>query len=100
MNVNLGMKNVIEIPMKIFYAQKGVNSHKKVHWQVTQCPSQARVEESGYYIMKYMKDIIGTPINTIKDKFKEKDSYTQAELDEVRVEWAEVVDSYIQANEE
>ncbi|VFQ86369.1 unnamed protein product [Cuscuta campestris] len=97
MNVNLGMKNVIEIAMKIFYAQKGVNSRKKIHWQVIQCPSQARVEESGYYIMKYMKDIIGTSINTIKDK--EKNSYTQAEIDEVRVEWAEVVDSYIQANE-
>uniref|UniRef100_A0A9I9EB73 Ubiquitin-like protease family profile domain-containing protein n=1 Tax=Cucumis melo TaxID=3656 RepID=A0A9I9EB73_CUCME len=42
------------------------------------CPLQVGTVECGYYVMRYMRKIIDT-----------RNSYSQLELDEIRVEWTE-----------
>ncbi|PRQ36356.1 putative Ulp1 protease family catalytic domain-containing protein [Rosa chinensis] len=95
-NINPGMKNIIELSIKMFNAQKGRKSRKPVHWEVVKCPRQPGSVECGYYVMKYMKEIIGTPSSSILNMFEGKETYTQEEIDVVRIEWAEQVDGYIE----
>ncbi|XP_040367480.1 uncharacterized protein LOC121050691 [Rosa chinensis] len=90
-NINPGMKNIVELSIKMFNAQKGRKNRKKLHWEVVKCPRQPGLVECGYYVMKYMKEIIGTPSSSILNMFEEKETYTQEEIDVVRVEWAEQV---------
>ncbi|CAN6557235.1 unnamed protein product [Malus baccata var. baccata] len=55
--------------------------------------------ECGYYVMKYMKEIIDDPNCSIITKFKEKATYTQQEIDALRIERAEYVDDFIPIDE-
>ncbi|KAK4860305.1 hypothetical protein QYF36_020979 [Acer negundo] len=53
--------------------------------------------ECGYYVMRYMKDIVANHQNVlIMEKFNRRDDYSQAEIDEVRTEWAEFVGKFCQ----
>ncbi|TYK01407.1 hypothetical protein E5676_scaffold29G001050 [Cucumis melo var. makuwa] len=51
---------------------------------VERCPLQVSIVECGYYVMRYMRKIIDT-----------RNSYSQLELDEIRVKWAEFLARYI-----
>ncbi|KAM2940088.1 hypothetical protein COP2_029488 [Malus domestica] len=64
-----------------------------------QCPLQEGTVECGYYVMKYMKEIIDDPNCSIITKFKEKATYTQQEIDALRIERVEYVDDFIPIDE-
>ncbi|KAA0041615.1 putative serine/threonine-protein kinase nek2 [Cucumis melo var. makuwa] len=49
----------------------------------------------GYYVMKYMREIVNRGSIVISDSIDTRKSYSQAELDEVRVELVEFLGSYI-----
>ncbi|KAA0041910.1 putative serine/threonine-protein kinase nek2 [Cucumis melo var. makuwa] len=49
----------------------------------------------GYYVMKYMKEIVNRGSIVISDSIDTRKPYSQARLDEVRVELAEFLGSYI-----
>ncbi|CAL2247465.1 unnamed protein product [Prunus armeniaca] len=57
-------------------------------------PKQPSSVECGYYVMRFMRDIIMDPSLEFEKKFakgKDQAPYPQAAIDEVRKEWAEFV---------
>ncbi|KAA0051213.1 uncharacterized protein E6C27_scaffold1250G00120 [Cucumis melo var. makuwa] len=51
------------------------------------CPLQVGTVEYGYYVMRYMREIVSKDTSIITDAIDTRNSYSQLELDEVRVEW-------------
>ncbi|KAL0556296.1 hypothetical protein IC582_004808 [Cucumis melo] len=51
--------------------------------------------ECRYYVMRYMREILSKDTSIIVDAIDTRNSYSQLELDEVRVEWAEFLSRYI-----
>ncbi|CAL5409329.1 unnamed protein product [Camellia sinensis] len=51
--------------------------------------------ECGFYVMRYMKDLIGDQSILRKQNCNGKKTYTEIELDEVRVEWINFVLKYM-----
>ncbi|CAN6573108.1 unnamed protein product [Malus baccata var. baccata] len=75
-----------ELSTEMFKAQKGIKGRKNINWKVVKCPLQEGTVECGYYVMKYMKEIIDDSNCSIITKFKEKAIYTQQEIDALRIE--------------
>ncbi|XP_052295441.1 uncharacterized protein LOC102631357 isoform X2 [Citrus sinensis] len=73
-----------------------VTGKKRVKPQITKVlsPNQPGSTECGYYVLRFMKDIIADPSLLLHD-FKGKCEYTQSELDEVRLEYASFVSKLI-----
>ncbi|XP_061989460.1 uncharacterized protein LOC133708026 isoform X2 [Rosa rugosa] len=80
--------------LRMFNAQKGRN-RKNAIWKIIQCPTQAGKVECGYYVMRFMKAIIEDPTILTRSKFNNQ-SYNQEEIDDVRVEWADLVETLLQ----
>ncbi|KAL0556594.1 hypothetical protein IC582_005108 [Cucumis melo] len=59
------------------------------------CPLQVESTACGYYVMKYMREIVNRGSIVIFDSIDTQKSYLQGELDEVRVELVEFLGSYI-----
>ncbi|KAL0543831.1 hypothetical protein IC582_018936 [Cucumis melo] len=59
------------------------------------CPLQIGSTMYGYYVMKYMREIVNRGSIVISDSIDTRKSYSQAELDEVQVELVEFLGSYI-----
>ncbi|KAL0556438.1 hypothetical protein IC582_004952 [Cucumis melo] len=59
------------------------------------CPLQVGSTTCGYYVMKYMREIINRGSIVISNSIDTRKSYSQAELDEVRVELVEFLGSYM-----
>ncbi|KAL0556090.1 hypothetical protein IC582_004597 [Cucumis melo] len=59
------------------------------------CPLQVGSTTCGYYVMKYMREIVNRGIIVISDSIDTRKSYSEVELDEVRVEFVEFLGSYI-----
>ncbi|KAK1550668.1 hypothetical protein Q3G72_022843 [Acer saccharum] len=60
-------------------------SARVMQWEVVNAPKQPGKFECGYYVMRFMKEIIENP-NILSKKFNGKERYTQEEIDEVRLE--------------
>ncbi|KAL0546358.1 hypothetical protein IC582_016266 [Cucumis melo] len=60
---------------------------------VQYCPLQVGSTACGYYVMKYMREIVNRGSIVIPDLIDSRKSYSQAELDEVRVELVEFLGS-------
>ncbi|CAL2229796.1 unnamed protein product [Prunus armeniaca] len=78
------------------------SSHKSPIWKNLQgTPRQPTNVECGYYVMRFMRDIIHDPALAFKKKFDNKKKpvlYTQEHIDEVRLEWGEFVNKQLQNN--
>ncbi|CAL9011937.1 unnamed protein product [Prunus brigantina] len=92
-------KNIVNSAIKIY------NSHSDTHiarpgrkapiWKtLPSTPKQPSSVECGYYVMRFMRDIIMDPSLEFEKKFakgKEQAPYPQEAIDVVRNEWAEFV---------
>ncbi|KAL0536984.1 hypothetical protein IC582_025948 [Cucumis melo] len=58
-------------------------------------PWDGGIVECGHYVMRYMRKIVSKDTSIIIDAIDTINSYSQLELDEVRVEWAEFLTRYI-----
>ncbi|KAM5569467.1 hypothetical protein ABKV19_016804 [Rosa sericea] len=60
-------------------------------------PKQPGGVECGYYVMRYMKDIINDDTLSFSTKWaaKSRNSYTQEQLDEVRIEAADYLQTLL-----
>ncbi|KAL4032267.1 hypothetical protein IC575_005337 [Cucumis melo] len=61
----------------------------------TCCPLQVEVVECGYYVIRYMRDIITNGSIVVTDLIDTRTSYSQLELDEVRMELAEFLGAHM-----
>ncbi|CAL2228644.1 unnamed protein product [Prunus armeniaca] len=88
-------KNIVNSALKIYNSHIGRPGHKAPIWKTLPgTPKQPSSVECGYYVMRFMRDIIMDPSLEFEKKFakgKDQAPYPQAAIDEVRTEWAEFV---------
>ncbi|CAL8077888.1 unnamed protein product [Prunus armeniaca] len=88
-------KNIVNSALKIYNSHIGRPGRKAPIWKTLPgTPKQPSSVECGYYVMRFMRDIIMDPSLEFEKKFakgKEQAPYPQAAIDEVRNEWAEFV---------
>ncbi|KAA0046954.1 uncharacterized protein E6C27_scaffold230G001320 [Cucumis melo var. makuwa] len=66
-----------------------ISNKKKPVWRIIKCPKQGGIVECGYYVMRFMRDIILSSNRTIIEVMEGSTStYSQDNLDVVRTEWA------------
>lgn len=88
--VPMDIKILIRCAMIIYEGDKG-NKMKNLVWQVVQCPKQPTSVECGFYVMMFMRDLMKDKSILSKNNFNGRKTYTEAEIDEVRVEWINFV---------
>ncbi|XP_059589719.1 probable ubiquitin-like-specific protease 2A [Vitis vinifera] len=81
------LKDIVNMALRIS-AKK--TSKREPSWQLVQCPRQEGGFECGYFVMRFIKEIIFYP-TIIASKFGDKKTYSQVEFDEIRGEWATFV---------
>ncbi|KAK9291730.1 hypothetical protein L1049_019679 [Liquidambar formosana] len=86
------IQNVIEV---MFIDKTKKTIRKKCNWRSIKCPKQPGNVECGYYVMRYMKELIEDQRLSITEKFIGKDTYSKKEIDDVRIEWANAIQEYI-----
>ncbi|KAA0054779.1 uncharacterized protein E6C27_scaffold437G00630 [Cucumis melo var. makuwa] len=80
----------------IFRSQKNIQtSRKQPIWKTMKCPLQVGVVEYGYYVMRYMRDIITNGSIVVTDFIDTRTSYSQLKLDEVRMELADFLGGHM-----
>ncbi|KAA0041019.1 uncharacterized protein E6C27_scaffold125G002470 [Cucumis melo var. makuwa] len=80
----------------IFRSQKNIQtSRKQPIWKTVKCLLQVAVIECGYYVMRYMRDIITNGSIVVTDLIDTRTSYSQLELDEVRMELADFLGGHM-----
>ncbi|TYK04924.1 hypothetical protein E5676_scaffold143G001330 [Cucumis melo var. makuwa] len=91
------LKNRID-PDVTEVAERSFNimNKKKPNWRVVKCPKQSGVVECGYYVMRFMRDIIMSTSTSIIQIMKDSPrAYTQDDIDCIRSEWAEFVGKHV-----
>ncbi|KAH6794419.1 hypothetical protein C2S52_004896 [Perilla frutescens var. hirtella] len=89
-------KSIVDTALSIVQANKG-KKFKKANWEVIKGPLQPDDKQYGYYVMRFMRDIITGFENAtsstfqLSSLFKGVRTYSQAQLNEVREEWAKCV---------
>ncbi|TYK28663.1 uncharacterized protein E5676_scaffold165G00300 [Cucumis melo var. makuwa] len=80
----------------IFRSQKNIQtSRKQPKWKTMKCPLQVGVVECRYYVMRDMRDIITNGSIVVTDLIDTRTSYSQVELDEVRIELADFLGGHM-----
>ncbi|KAL4037956.1 hypothetical protein IC575_001559 [Cucumis melo] len=86
------IKYVTNMALTIFQSQKNLKKTiKTTFWKAV----KVGTVECGYYVMRYMREIVSKDTSIITDAIDTRNSYSQLELDEVRVEWTEFLSRYI-----
>ncbi|KAI5343172.1 hypothetical protein L3X38_011048 [Prunus dulcis] len=92
-------KNIVNSAIKIYNTHIAQSGRKNVIWKtLSGTPKQPSSVECGYYIMRFMRDIIMDPslgFENMYAKGNQEASYPQEAIDEVRNEWAETVFQFI-----
>ncbi|KAL4026553.1 hypothetical protein IC575_014989 [Cucumis melo] len=84
------------VAITIFRSQKNIQtSRKQPIWKTVKCPLQVGVVECGYYVMRYMRNIITNRSVVVTNLIDTRTSYSQLELDEVRMELADFLGGHM-----
>ncbi|KAL4038173.1 hypothetical protein IC575_001780 [Cucumis melo] len=59
------------------------------------CPRQLDSVGCGYYVQKYIHEIVHNSSTSITNLFNTKNAYRQEEIDEIRTEWAAFVSRFV-----
>ncbi|CAL9001906.1 unnamed protein product, partial [Prunus brigantina] len=88
-------KNIVNTAIKMYNSHIARSGRKAPIWKtLPNTPKQPSSVECGYYVMRFMRDIIMDPSLAFEKKYakgKEEAPYPQEAIDEVRNEWAEFV---------
>ncbi|XP_073125514.1 uncharacterized protein [Henckelia pumila] len=91
-------KYVVEMALRLFKSNKGRKGRKHVQWVVIQAPRQPDAKQCGYYVLRFMRQIIEKDATIEGDSLREmftKKVYSREEIDEVRSELAECIQDHI-----
>ncbi|XP_074562123.1 uncharacterized protein LOC141818537 [Curcuma longa] len=91
-------KYVVNMALTLYNAEAGRKGKKQPTWEVVKAPRQPDAKQCGFYIMRYMKDIIenfGVGDKESLPSMFTNLKYSLVEINEVRSEWAECMLDYI-----
>ncbi|RVW20636.1 hypothetical protein CK203_109088 [Vitis vinifera] len=80
------LKEIVNMAIRINPPEKQKTSKREPTWVKVVCPRQPGSVECGYYVMRYMKEIIANP-NQLTAKFDGRKSFSEMEINEVRSDW-------------
>ncbi|KAL6336198.1 hypothetical protein AAG906_011080 [Vitis piasezkii] len=89
------LKEIVNMALGIHPPQKHITSKGEPTWVVVGCPIQPCSVECGYYVMRYMRDIITDQGCLTSKVCTKKKLYSKDELNEVQSEWVMLVTQLI-----
>nr|KAJ0198840.1 hypothetical protein LSAT_V11C600316760 [Lactuca sativa] len=92
-NFNMQLKQIVDSAMVLYTTQSGSNKRVKLNWVNVTCPVQPGSTECGYYMLRFMKEIVEEGIEVLIGDGKAE--YTTADIDEIREEWSTFVTGFI-----
>ncbi|KAK9076249.1 hypothetical protein SSX86_004582 [Deinandra increscens subsp. villosa] len=95
--VNVQFRKIIHAAMGLYAVQSGSKKKAKLKWVNSRCPCQPGSTECGYYVLRFMKEIVEEGIEIlVNDNIGgTKNEYTDDDLDEIREEWSTFVANFI-----
>ncbi|XP_040367479.1 uncharacterized protein LOC112180552 [Rosa chinensis] len=87
-------KTILDNSIKIYNAQKNKKGKKTIQWKnLAGIPEQKDSKTCGYWIMRYMKEIVEDKNLEFAAKWERRTNlvYTEKDIDQVRAEWAKHV---------
>ncbi|CAI9277278.1 unnamed protein product [Lactuca saligna] len=96
-NFNMQFLQIVDSAIVMYATQSGSNKRVKMNWVNVTSPIQLGSTECGYYMLRFMKEIVEEGIEVlVKDNLGDgKVEYTIDDIDEIREEWLEFVTSLI-----
>ncbi|XP_076951512.1 uncharacterized protein LOC143624902 [Bidens hawaiensis] len=93
--VNLQLQQIINGAMNLYGTQSG--SGVKLNWVNARCPCQPGSTECGYFMLKFMKEIVDEGIKILVNDSVGggNNEYTDVDIDGIREEWSTFVASFI-----
>ncbi|KAA0053313.1 uncharacterized protein E6C27_scaffold102G001310 [Cucumis melo var. makuwa] len=85
----------IQLKYILRYAERGLDDFSISEEFEKDQKNNILESDKGYYVMRYMREILSKDTSIITDAIDTRNSYSQLELDEVRVEWAKFLSRYI-----
>ncbi|KAA0065831.1 uncharacterized protein E6C27_scaffold37G001390 [Cucumis melo var. makuwa] len=64
-------------------------------WRPVKCPRQLDFVRCGYYVQKYIHEIVHNSSTSSTNLFNTKNAYRQEEIDGIRTEWAAFVSRFV-----
>ncbi|XP_040362875.1 uncharacterized protein LOC112202030 isoform X2 [Rosa chinensis] len=92
-------KTILDNSIKIYNANKNRKGRKLIQWKnLAGIPEQNGGKSCGYWIMRYMKEIVEDTNLEFATKWDRRANlvYTEKDIDEVRAEWAKHVMKFAQ----
>ncbi|CAH1449235.1 unnamed protein product [Lactuca virosa] len=70
-NFNMQLKQIVDSAMVLYATQSGSNKRVKLNWVNVTCPVQPGATECGYYMLRFMKEIVEEGIEVlVKDNVR------------------------------
>ncbi|CAH9081267.1 unnamed protein product [Cuscuta epithymum] len=79
------LKIIVTQGVQMYHALKS-KDRLKLNWITVKCPKQRGSLECGYFVMKYIKEIIGD-VDVLKNNFSTVNEYSEDDILQVREEW-------------
>ncbi|KAH6806849.1 hypothetical protein C2S51_027957 [Perilla frutescens var. frutescens] len=87
----------VNVAMSMFNTNLKKDMIERPTWKIIKVPRQPDHKQCGFYVMRYMKEII-QGLNTIDSSSLSslfvKEEYSQTDINEVRIEWANCVQEH------
>ncbi|KAA0047122.1 transposase [Cucumis melo var. makuwa] len=94
--VNEDIHGIINVGLKTWQAKHDLQCYRSTpKWRPVKCPRQLDSVGYGYYVQKYIHEIVHNSSTSITNLFNTKNAYRQEEIDEIRTEWAAFVSRFV-----
>ncbi|KAL4021523.1 hypothetical protein IC575_020324 [Cucumis melo] len=83
--VNEDIHGIINVGLKTWQAKHDLQRYRSTpKWRPVKCPRQLDSVGCGYYVQKYIHEIVHNSSTSITNLFNTKNAYRQEEIDEIR----------------
>ncbi|XP_021740266.1 uncharacterized protein LOC110706629 [Chenopodium quinoa] len=98
--VSEDLREIIDVALFQFRSEMEIATKLKMDtkWKTIKCPRQSNGVDCGYYVMRYMKEIISHKRTKIPESYLagcQFSHYDETQLDDVRLEWVRYVFQHI-----
>ncbi|KAK9056189.1 hypothetical protein SSX86_027278 [Deinandra increscens subsp. villosa] len=96
-SVNPQFRQIVDAAIGLYDVQSGSKKMTKLNWVNSRCPCQPGSTECGYYMLKFMKEIVQQGFEVLENDNigGNRNEYTNDDFDEIREEWATYVANFI-----